>query len=200
MKMSKFAEKFDMDADEIVELLTNNGYLKKNGDPSKKGEDLLDDDENVSDARALSKIVEDLLDDEDEDEDDDDDSDDDEDEEDDSDDEDSDDNDEDDDEIDFETIKNTIEDFDFEWDDLMSLSHTLIDKIDGYKNSSEDDEDSDEDEDEDEDPNAPGTYKGWKISKEGIKIIAKNGKKSLTTSLKGNIREKIDAEMKKKNK
>ena len=42
--MSKFAKKFEMDEDEMIELLTNNGYLKKNGNPTKKGEDYLDDD------------------------------------------------------------------------------------------------------------------------------------------------------------
>lgn len=194
MKMSKFAEKFEMDEDEMIELLTDNGYLKKNGDPTKKGEDYLDDDENVTDSRGLQKIVGDILDDDedsdDSNEDDDEDSDEDE------------DNDDEDEEIDYETIKNTIEDFEFSKDEKVDLAKLLIDKLaeDTDADDDEDEEDSDEDdEDEDDDPNAPGTYKGWKISREGIKIIAKNGKKSLTTSVKGgNIRKIIDSEMKKK--
>lgn len=199
MKMSKFAEKFEMDEDEMIEFLTDNGYLKKNGNPTKKGEDYLEDDENVTDSRGLQKIVGDILDDEDETDDDSDDSNEDDDEDSDED----EDNDDEDEEIDYETIKNTIEDFEFSKDEKVDLAKLLIDKLaeDTDADDDEDEEDSDEDDDEDEeddDPNAPGTYKGWKISREGIKIIAKNGKKSLTTSVKGNIRKIIDAEMKKK--
>ena len=198
MKMSKFAEKFEMDEDEMIELLTDNGYLKKNGDPTKKGEDYLDDDENVTDSRGLQKIVGDILDDEDETDDDDEDETDDDSDDSNEDDEDSDedeDNDEEDEEIDYETIKNTIEDFEFSKDEKVDLAKLLIDKLAEDTDADDDEEDND---DEEDDPNAPGTYKGWKISREGIKIVAKNGKKSLTTSVKGNIRKLIDVEMKKK--
>ena len=66
MKLAKFAEKFDMDEDEMIDFLKENGYLKKNGDPSKKGEDYLDEDGNVTDSRSLKEELDEILEDEDE--------------------------------------------------------------------------------------------------------------------------------------
>lgn len=190
MKIAAFAKKFGMDEDEMIEVLTDNKYLKKNGEPTKKGEDFIDEDgEDIEDWKGLKEELDDLLsedDEEDEDNSEDEDEYDETDNEEDS---------EDDEELDFDTLMNTVEDFEFDnKEDLGEMAKKLIDKLVDFEESDDDSDNDDEDEDEeyDEDPNEPGKYRGWTITKEGIKIIAKKGKQILSTSVKGNIRNKID--------
>lgn len=167
MKIAAFAKKFGMDEDEMIEVLTDNKYLKKNGEPTKKGEDFIDEDgEDIEDWKGLKEELDDLL---------------------------SDDDDEDDEELDFDTLMNTVEDFEFDnKEDLGEMAKKLIDKLVDFEESDDNSDDEDEDEEDNEDPNEPGKYRGWTITKEGIKIIAKKGKQILSTSVKGNIRNKID--------
>ena len=196
MKLAKFAEKFDMDEDEMIDFLKENGYLKKNGDPSKKGEDYLDEDGNVTDSRSLKEELDQILEDEEDDDEEEDETGSDDDNDDSYDDEDVDE----DEELDFDTLLNTVSEFDYsDKEEIAKLAHLAVNLLESYDNDEdEDEEDTDDDEenesDEDEDPNEPGKYRGWTISKKGIKVTATKGRRTLNTSVKGNIRNLIDEE------
>ena len=195
MKLAKFAEKFDMDEEEMIDFLKENGFLKKNGDPSKKGEDYLDEDGNVTDSRSLKEELDQIIEYEDEEDDD-------EEEEDETDSDDDNDYDEDEDvdeELDFDTLLNTVSEFEYsDKEEIAKLAHLAVNLLESYDNDEDeedtDDEEDESDEDEYEDPNEPGKYRGWTISKKGIKVTATKGRRTLNTSVKGNIRDLIDEE------
>lgn len=215
---------YEMDVNELKDTLIEEGFFKANGTPKAKyiNDDTFDENGNVLDVDGLRDSLNEIINvDDEDDEDETDDSDDEDEDEDDEDDSDEDDGDEDLDDLDFDTLRNTIEDFNFDdKESLADIGHLIIEKLKDFEDDEEDEDEDDDfevdvkpnkkvtskskksttkyddedEDDEDEDPNAPGTYRGWKISKEGIKIIAKKGRKVLTTSFKGNIRNKIDEE------
>lgn len=72
MTFKKFAKKVDLSEEELIDVLTENGYLKKSGEPKAKfiEEGLFNDDGEIEDVNSLKDIIENLFsEDEDEDED-----------------------------------------------------------------------------------------------------------------------------------
>jgi len=185
MKIATFAKRFDEDEDGMLDILKEHGFLKSNGVPKAKYVDeYFDEDGNIIDAKGLQEELNEILgndeddDDEEEENEDDDDS-----------------------SLDFDSLKKSLEEFEFESkEEIAELTKILVDKLadfDEEDDDSDDKDDEDEDEDdeeEDENPNEPGKYRGWTITVKGIKVTAKKGRRELNTSVRGNIRALIDDE------
>jgi len=211
MTVKAFAKKFDISEDEMWDALKDAGYLKKDYSPKTSfvNDELFDEDSNILDSKTLFSEMSDYFGNSEEDEED---YDEDEDYEDES--EDEEDYDEEESEVTFDSVKESLDSLEASKEEIAELIAVLTDKLVNYEESSdEEDEDYEEDEDfeeedeedekpkkkskkssDDEDPNAPGKYRGWVITKKGITITAKKGKKELKTSVRGNIRAKIDEE------
>lgn len=211
MTVKAFAKKFGISEDEMWDALKDAGYLKNDYSPKTKyiNDELFDEDSNIVDSKTLlSKMTEYFGSDEDE-------SDEDEEEDEEDFDEDESEEDEEETEVTVDSVKESIENLSASKEELAELIGLLTDKLVNFSDEEDEEELEDEDyddedyEDEEEgeetpkskkssnktsakDPNAEGNYRGWTITKKGITITATKGKKKLTTSVKGNIRQKID--------